>query len=186
MARTRSTRYYFLAFRPPLANYPTNTHKTHSDGILNPSGVRFGSSEIYNLVDKFPDLIHDSLCVGQQQQQQRTTNAEGQHGGEEEVVLFVQPKPGVAFTAEIKTLLRKTIATALSPRHVPKRFYPVAKIPYNVNGKKLEIAVKKVLAGGKIDDKMRATLADPRDLDEFRRYAAGAAGVAGGAAKAKL
>ncbi|KIW65993.1 acetoacetate-CoA ligase [Phialophora macrospora] len=160
-----------------------------SDGILNPSGVRFGSSEIYNLVDKFPDLIHDSLCVGQRRTPTTNSNSNSNSAGEEEeVVLFVQPKAGVVFTPEIETLLRTTIATALTPRHVPRRFYPVAKIPYNVNGKKLEIAVKKVLAGAKIDDKMRATLADPRDLDEFRRYAAtaaAAAAVAGGA-KARL
>ena len=28
-----------------------------SDGTLNPSGVRFGSAEIYNIVEQFPEVI---------------------------------------------------------------------------------------------------------------------------------
>ncbi len=35
-----------------------------SDGVLNPSGVRFGSSEIYSVVEKFP-FVGDSIVVGQ-------------------------------------------------------------------------------------------------------------------------
>ena len=27
-----------------------------SDGTLNPSGVRFGSAEIYNIVEQFPEV----------------------------------------------------------------------------------------------------------------------------------
>ena len=37
-----------------------------SDGVLNPSGVRFGSAEIYNVIEKsFPKTIADSVVVGQ-------------------------------------------------------------------------------------------------------------------------
>ena len=35
-----------------------------SDGTLNPNGVRFGSSDIYNVVETIQE-IEDSLCVGQ-------------------------------------------------------------------------------------------------------------------------
>ena len=33
-----------------------------SDGTLNPNGVRFGSAEIYNIVEHFSEIA-DSLCV---------------------------------------------------------------------------------------------------------------------------
>jgi acetoacetyl-CoA synthetase len=35
-----------------------------SDGVLNPCGVRFGSSEVYNIIERIPE-IEDSVCVGQ-------------------------------------------------------------------------------------------------------------------------
>ena len=49
-----------------------------SDGTLNPNGVRFGSAEIYNIVEPFEE-ISDSLCVGQ-----KTPD------GEERVILFLK------------------------------------------------------------------------------------------------
>jgi len=36
-----------------------------SDGTLNPNGIRFGSAEIYSIVDQFNGEIFDSLCVAQ-------------------------------------------------------------------------------------------------------------------------
>ena len=36
-----------------------------SDGTLNPNGIRFGSADIYNMIEHLPE-INDSLCVGQQ------------------------------------------------------------------------------------------------------------------------
>ena len=37
-----------------------------ADGVLNPSGIRFGSAEIYSIVDtRFGSLVEDSICVGQ-------------------------------------------------------------------------------------------------------------------------
>lgn len=39
----------------------------HVDGVLNPSGVQFGLSEIYQVIEnEFASEITDSLCVGQQ------------------------------------------------------------------------------------------------------------------------
>ncbi len=37
-----------------------------ADGVLNPSGVRFGSAEIYNVIEKgFGNIVADSIVVGQ-------------------------------------------------------------------------------------------------------------------------
>ena len=50
-----------------------------SDGTLNPNGVRFGSAEIYNIVECFTEIA-DSLCIGQK----------SPVDGEERVILFLK------------------------------------------------------------------------------------------------
>jgi hypothetical protein len=35
-------------------------------------------------------------------------------------------------------------------RHIPSLVLPIAEIPYTVNGKKVELAVKKILAGQQV------------------------------------
>ncbi|XP_023339584.1 acetoacetyl-CoA synthetase isoform X2 [Eurytemora carolleeae] len=110
-----------------------------SDGTLNPSGVRFGSAEIYNIVEQFPE-ISDSLCVGQR----------SPDGLEERVLLFL--KLQVPLGPVLVDKLRKTIRSQLSARHVPALILQIEDIPYTINGKKVELAVKKVLAGQKEQD----------------------------------
>ena len=50
--------FFFVSFQ--LFN---NFH--FSDGTLNPNGIRFGSAEIYSVVDQFKNEVLDSLCVAQ-------------------------------------------------------------------------------------------------------------------------
>ena len=126
-----------------------------SDGTLNPNGVRFGSAEIYNIVETF-DAIADSLCVGQ------TSRFEA----EERVVLFLKMKDGVALTHDLLEALRKTIRQKLSARHVPALILPIADIPYTINGKKVEVAVKKVLAGMPVNN--QGALANPESLELYK------------------
>ena len=57
----------FISIHPP-----TNSLLLHgrADGVLNPSGIRFGSAEIYAVVDAhFGTEIEDSVCVGQRRKQ---------------------------------------------------------------------------------------------------------------------
>ncbi|KAK5275693.1 hypothetical protein LTR40_012641, partial [Exophiala xenobiotica] len=54
------------------------------------------------------------------------------------------------FGEDLVRKIKEAIATALSPRHVPKFVERVSEIPYTVNGKKVEIAVKKVISGQKV------------------------------------
>lgn len=126
-----------------------------SDGTLNPSGVRFGSAEIYNVVEQFKNEISDSLCVGQ-----RFANRT-----EERVLLFLKMCSGHSVTDDLISRLRSTIRTQLSARHVPALILPIQDIPYTVNGKKVEIAVKKLLAGEKVKNK--GALANPECLDLY-------------------
>jgi acetoacetyl-CoA synthetase len=87
-----------------------------SDGTLNPSGVRFGSAELYNIVEAYAE-VEDSLAVGQK------------IGDDERVCLFLKMRPGHKFSQELVDRLRKHIRTQLSPRHVPAVILPTPEIP---------------------------------------------------------
>ncbi|PVU93181.1 hypothetical protein BB561_003422 [Smittium simulii] len=127
---------YFWGDSADNARYKSSYFE--NDGTLNPNGIRFGSAEIYNIVEKF-EFLADSLVVGQQIDQN------------ERVILFIKTKDGaIDHTNEeelekIKNFIKKEIRTALSPRHVPAKIVVVEKIPYTTNGKKIEVAVKSLL-----------------------------------------
>ncbi len=126
-----------------------------SDGTLNPNGVRFGSAEIYNLVEPFKEIA-DSLCVGQR----------SPVDGEERVILFLKMAAGFDFNDDLVKTLRTSIRCSLSARHVPTLILPIADIPYTVNGKKVEVAIKKILAG--LPVKNQGALANPDCLDLYK------------------
>lgn len=91
-----------------------------ADGVLNPSGVRFGSSEIYQVVEgEFSSEILDSLCVGQR----RPSDTD------ERVMLFLLMKPGVRFTRDLINRVNSTIRQKLSGRHVPLFVFETPEIP---------------------------------------------------------
>ncbi|KAK5462536.1 hypothetical protein LTS15_002248 [Exophiala xenobiotica] len=131
-----------------------------SDGVLNPSGVRFGSAEIYNILEsKFADKISDSICVGQR----RPTDTD------ERVVLFLLMKPGHEFTPKLIREVKEAIRKETSPRHVPKFVFETKDIPTTVNLKKVELPVKQIVSGKVI--KASGTLANPESLDYYYRFA---------------
>ena len=91
-----------------------------ADGVLNPSGVRFGSSDIYGVIDTyFSDSVADSICVGQRRPQD----------DDESVMLFLLMKLGNAFTQALVSEVKATIRNELSPRHVPKYIFETPEIP---------------------------------------------------------
>uniref|UniRef100_A0AAQ5ZNC5 Acetoacetyl-CoA synthetase n=1 Tax=Amphiprion ocellaris TaxID=80972 RepID=A0AAQ5ZNC5_AMPOC len=125
-----------------------------SDGTLNPNGVRFGSSEIYNIVEAFEE-VSDSLCVPQY-------NADG----EERVILFLKMAPGKPFSPELVAKIRGAIRKALSARHVPALLLETRDIPYTISGKKVEVAVKQVIAGREVAQ--RGAFSNPDSLDLYK------------------
>jgi len=130
-----------------------------SDAILNPAGVRFGSAEIYNvLLAKFSDEVADSVCVGQQK--------EGE--ADERVLLFIKMEPGRSFSTDLVARVKKAIRDDLSPRHVPAIITECPDIPYTVNGKKIEVAVKNVVCGRPVI--ASNTVANPGSLDWFKEW----------------
>ncbi|KAF8973045.1 acetoacetyl-CoA synthetase [Flammula alnicola] len=129
-----------------------------SDGVLNPSGVRFGSGEIYTVMEQFSGPVDDSLCIGQRRQQDQ----------DERVLLFLKIRPGHKFTSGLVTEIKDAIKKGLSSRHVPAYIFEVSDIPYTVNGKKIEIAVKQIVSGSNIQPS--GTVANPESLQLYYKY----------------
>lgn len=128
-----------------------------SDSTLNRGGVRMGTSEFYRVVDTLPE-IQDSLVVD-------TGSLEAAEG---KLWLFVVLAPGQELDAALVAKLRGTLRSALSPRHVPDEIRAVPEIPRTLNGKKVEVPVKRILSGAPPDSAANAdTLANPRALDAF-------------------
>jgi len=130
-----------------------------SDGVLNPSGVRFGSAEIYMVLEsELPEEISDAIVVGQRRPNDL----------DEQVVLFLQMRPGVKFTPILVKRVKDAISQSLSKRHVPKYIFETPEIPTSHVGKKVEISVKHILCGRNVAPS--TTLANPGSLDFYRRF----------------
>uniref|UniRef100_A0A8D0H1S1 Acetoacetyl-CoA synthetase n=1 Tax=Sphenodon punctatus TaxID=8508 RepID=A0A8D0H1S1_SPHPU len=125
-----------------------------SDGTLNPNGVRFGSSEIYNIVEAFEE-VSDSLCIPQYNKD-----------GEERVILFLKMALEQVFSQDLVKRIREAIRAALSARHVPSLILETKGIPYTINGKKVEVAVKQIVAGKEVEQ--RGSFSNPETLDLYR------------------
>ncbi|GGY60604.1 acetoacetate--CoA ligase [Marinobacter zhanjiangensis] len=131
-----------------------------SDATLNPGGVRIGTAEIYRQVETIAEVA-DSLVVGRQVD------------GDVEVVLLVVPAAGHELTDALQQQLRRRIREGASPRHVPKHMIAVPDIPYTRSGKKVELAVARLLNGSAKADN-RDALANPEALDSIAERLAGA------------
>ena len=124
-----------------------------SDGTLNRGGVRMGTAEFYAVIESL-DAVLDSLVV----------HLEDPDGGPGELWLFVVA-PG-ASPDEMRELVRETVRARLSPRHVPDRVVLVDAVPRTLSGKKLEVPVKRILAGSRASDVVAtSSLANPESLD---------------------
>jgi len=126
-----------------------------SDATLKPSGVRIGTSEIYNVVEQLPEVV-DSLAIGLPDEQ-----------GNVNIILFVQLIESKELTEDLKDQIKKVIRTKTSPRHVPSKIIQVPEdgIPYTFSGKKVEIAVTKILRGMSVAN--RGALRNPNSLDIY-------------------
>ena len=123
-----------------------------SDSTLNPGGVRIGTAEIYRVVEAF-DEVADSLVIGQEWK------------GDQRMILFLKLSESVSINDDLTKKLRQSIKSNCSPRHVPEIILPVDDIPYTLSGKKVEIAVKKIIDGEDVIN--RDALANPDSLDLF-------------------
>jgi acetoacetyl-CoA synthetase len=123
-----------------------------SDATLNPGGVRIGTAEIYRQVEQMEE-IDDSVVVGQNWK------------NDVRVVLFVKLAPGFKLNDELKDKIKQTIRSNASPRHVPAKILSIPDVPYTLNMKKVELAVKKVIQGQPVLNK--DALSNPEALEYY-------------------
>ena len=123
-----------------------------SDATLNPGGVRIGTAEIYRQVETL-DEIADSLVIGQD------------WDNDVRVVLFVKLNEGVVLDESLVKKIKNTIRKNTTPRHVPAKVIVVADVPYTLNGKKVELAVRNVIHGKLVLNK--DALLNPQALDLY-------------------
>jgi acetoacetyl-CoA synthetase len=131
-----------------------------SDSTLNRYGVRIGSAEIYRAVEQL-DEIADSLIVCLELP-----------GGAFYMPLFVRLSEGATFDDALRERVVAKLRTDCSPRHVPDEIHAVAAIPYTLTGKKMEIPVRRILAGTPPEKAAsREAMMDPAALDWFIGFA---------------
>ncbi|CVK95413.1 related to acetoacetyl-CoA synthetase [Fusarium mangiferae] len=145
-------------------DFVSRTNKTkgylihgRSDGVLNPGGVRFGTAELYGVLDKFSE-VDDCIAVGHRRHQD----------GDEQVLLFVKMREKNMLKDPLLSKIRDAIRTMLSPRHVPAYIFPVEDIPYTLSGKKVESAVKSIVSHQEV--KNTSAISNPGCLQEYKKY----------------
>ncbi len=124
-----------------------------SDATLNPGGVRIGTADIYSVVETL-DEVTDSIVVGQNWE------------NDVRIILFVKLVQGVQLTEDLVKKIKNAIRANTTLRHVPAKIIPVDEIPYTINMKKVELAVKNVIHGKPVLN--RDALANPEALDLYK------------------
>ncbi|MGW1077366.1 acetoacetate--CoA ligase [Streptomyces sp. NPDC002537] len=126
-----------------------------SDSTLNRQGVRMGSADIYEAVERLPE-IRESLVIGVEQPD-----------GGYWMPLFVQLAPGATLDAGLLDRIKRTIRQQLSPRHVPDEVIEVAAIPHTLTGKRIEVPVKRLLQGTPLEKAVNPGSVDNVELLHF-------------------
>ena len=124
-----------------------------SDTTLNPGGVRIGTAEIYRVLDKIK-FIHDSVVVGFDK------------SDDEVIILFIKIDES-KLSEEMIYQIKKIIRINCSPRHVPYKIFKIDDIPYTINGKKVELAVKNTLEGRNVTN--LDALSNPESLNFYKK-----------------
>ncbi|KAJ5718870.1 uncharacterized protein N7483_009952 [Penicillium malachiteum] len=133
-----------------------------SDGVLNPQGIRFGSSDIYSITESAPfnKMISATLCIGRRRP----------HDSDESFFLFVVMQPNHVFTSQLALGMKDAIRRGLSSKHVPRFVIGVKEVPMTVNGKKVETLVKEVVSTGQLPKTVSSTVVNPGCLEHFKQY----------------
>jgi acetoacetyl-CoA synthetase len=133
-----------------------------SDSTLNRGGVRMGTSEFYRVVEELPE-VSDSLVID--------LSGLGEDG---RLLLFVVLVPGAQLDDALRQRIAGRLREELSPRHVPDEIEAIAEVPRTLNGKKLEVPVKRLLAGTPLEQAVSpGAVANAAALQAFTRGAPG-------------
>ncbi|MFF5488100.1 acetoacetate--CoA ligase [Streptomyces virginiae] len=127
-----------------------------SDSTLNRNGVRLGSADIHDVVERLPEIT-EALVIGAEEP-----------GGGYWMPLFVVLAAGVSLDDALRERIKEAIRTGASPRHVPDEIIEVPGIPHTRTGKKLEVPVKRLLQGTPVEQVVNPATVDAPDLiDHF-------------------
>ncbi|PGH51638.1 acetoacetate--CoA ligase [Streptomyces sp. Ru87] len=139
-----------------------------SDSTLNRQGVRMGSADIYEAVERLPE-IRESLVIGVEQ-------ADGGYW----MPLFVHLAEGAVLDDALRDRVKRTIREQLSPRHVPDEIIEAPGVPHTLTGKRIEVPVKRLFQGTALDKAVNPGSVD--DVELLRFYEGVARGRSGGTA----
>lgn len=130
-----------------------------SDSTLNRHGVRIGTAEVYQALEKVPEIA-DSLVICCELP-----------GGDFFMPLFVVLKPGVELDDALRRRINVQLRDDASPRHVPDKIYAIDAVPYTLTGKKMEVPVRKLLMGLPLEKAgSRDAMSNPASIDYFVRF----------------
>lgn len=131
-----------------------------SDATINRQGVRMGTSEIYQAIERIPEVL-DSLIVDLELL-----------GRESYMPLFVVLRAGAALTDDLKARINTRLRQEISPRHVPNAIFAIDEVPYTLSGKKMEVPVRRILLGHAVEKAAnRGAMRNPHTLDYFIAFA---------------
>lgn len=125
-----------------------------SDATLNPQGVRIGTADIYNIVERLPEVF-ESLAIDQEWE------------GSTRIVLFVKTQAGFSLDEALGARIKRELFEKASPRHVPSVIVEAPDLPHTRSGKLVELAVREVVHGRPV--KNVGALANPESLEFFVR-----------------
>jgi acetoacetyl-CoA synthetase len=136
-----------------------------SDSTLNRGGVRMGTSEFYQVVESLPEIL-GSLVIDTTGLDPSGKAAPGK------LLLFVVLREAVVLDDLLTDRVRERIRTALSPRYLPDGIFSVPEIPQTLNGKKLEVPVKRIFQGVALSTSVsREAMSNPDSLKPFLELA---------------
>jgi acyl-CoA synthetase (AMP-forming)/AMP-acid ligase II len=135
-----------------------------SDSTLNRGGVRMGTAEFYRVIEKIPEIV-EALVIDTTRLQQSAVPGR--------LLLFVVLSSGRGCNEELRETICAHLRAELSPRYVPDAIFAVPEIPHTLNGKKLEVPVKRLLEGTPLAKAIsREAVANPGSLQYFVDLAA--------------
>jgi acetoacetyl-CoA synthetase len=131
-----------------------------SDSTINRQGIRMGSSEIYRVVEAFPEVL-DSLIVGVERP-----------GGGYYLPLFVVLREGATLNEDLQRRIKEALRREVSPHHVPDEIIAIPEVPRTLSGKKMEVPVKKLLLGMPLEKAASPdAMSNPQALQFFIDFA---------------
>ena len=131
-----------------------------SDSTINRQGIRMGTSEIYQAVESFDEVV-DSLIIDLEML-----------GKESYMPLFVVLREGVTLDEDLVARIKAKVRQDISPRHIPNEIFTIKEVPYTLSGKKMEVPIRKILLGRSVEKAANpGAMRNPESIQYFVDFA---------------